>query len=217
MNIKEQIIEYIKKNRVSTTEIADCMGKTGAVENVSAINRGHFRVGEVKWVYAYEESNWSIHEQIVDVEENKLIFVQTFNCGKRAAFGELVSKYLLLYRQSVAIVVNGYMRDAAALIKENYPIWCKGFNPVGCFNKKPQTDLDADLIKTGKMSYEGSIAVCDDCGVVLITNEYLNENMLEALKKIELQEDIWFDRLDRYKENTFEIVCQKKYLNDYKI
>ena len=209
MNIKEQIIEYIKKNRVSTTEIADCMGKTGAVENVSAINRGHFRVGEVKWVYAYEESNWSIHEQIVDVEENKIIFVQTFNCGKRAAFGELVSKYLLLYRQSVAIVVNGYMRDAAALIKENYPIWCKGFNPVGCFNKKPQTDLDADLIKTGKMSY--------DCGVVLITNEYLNENMLEALKKIELQEDIWFDRLDRYKENTFEIVCQKKYLNDYKI
>ena len=168
MNIKEQIIEYIKKNRVSTTEIADCMGKTGAVENVSAINRGHFRVGEVKWVYAYEESNWSIHEQIVDVEENKIIFVQTFNCGKRAAFGELVSKYLLLYRQSVAIVVNGYMRDAAALIKENYPIWCKGFNPVGCFNKKPQTDLDADLIKTGKMSYEGSIAVCDDCGVVQI-------------------------------------------------
>ena len=217
MNIKEQIIEYIKKNRVSTTEIADCMGKTGAVENVSAINRGHFRVGEVKWVYAYEESNWSIHEQIVDVEENKIIFVQTFNCGKRAAFGELVSKYLLLYRQSVAIVVNGYMRDAAALIKENYPIWCKGFNPVGCFNKKPQTDLDADLIKTGKMSYEGSIAVCDDCGVVLITNEYLNENMLEALKKIELQEDIWFDRLDRYKENTFEIVCQKKYLKGYKI
>ena len=28
------------------------------------------------------------------------------------------------------------------------------------------------------------------------------------------QEDIWFDRLDHYKESTFDIVCKKKYLND---
>lgn len=62
--------------------------------------------------------------------------------------------------------------------------------------------------------YDGSVAVCDDCGVVIIPKELLNEAMLESLIKIEHQEDIWFDRLDRYKENTFEIVCQKKYLNE---
>lgn len=214
MNIKEQIIDYIRKNRVSTTEVADCMGKSGAIDGVAAVNRGHFRVGEVKWVYAYGESNWPIHEQVADIEEGKVVFVQMFDCGKRAVFGELVSKYLLLYRQSIAIVADGYMRDAAALIKENYPIWCKGFNPVGCFNKKPQAELGKNLVETGRQKYEGSIAVCDDCGVVMIPNDWLNEEMLEALKKIELQEDIWFDRLDRYKENTFEIVCQKKYLNE---
>ena len=26
--------------------------------------------------------------------------------------------------------------------------------------------------------------------------------------------DIWFDRLDHYKENTFDIVCMKNYLKD---
>ncbi len=31
---KEQIIDFIKRNRVCTTEVADCLGKTGALENV---------------------------------------------------------------------------------------------------------------------------------------------------------------------------------------
>ena len=214
MEIREKIIDYIRRNRVSTTEVADCMGKRGALEGISAVNRGHFRVGEVKYIYAYEESNWPIHEQIAEVEEGKVILVQMFDCGKRAAFGELVSKYLLLYRQSTAIIVEGYVRDAAALMKENYPIWCTGFNPMGCFNRKPEGEVNQDILKESRHMYDGSVAVCDDCGVVIIPKELLNEAMLESLIKIEHQEDIWFDRLDRYKENTFEIVCQKKYLNE---
>ncbi|MBR1731871.1 MAG: RraA family protein, partial [Ruminococcus sp.] len=63
----EKIIDFIKKNRVSTTEVADALGKTGAVQGVKPINRGHFKVGVVKWVYACDESNWTVHEQIKDI------------------------------------------------------------------------------------------------------------------------------------------------------
>lgn len=214
MDKKREIIEYIKKNRISTTEVADCLGKSGALRGVIPINRGHFKVGEVKWVYAYAESNWPIHEQIVDIEEGKIIFVQAFECNERALFGELVSKYLLLYKQSVAIIADGFMRDAGALIKENYAVWCRGLNPEGCFNRKPEYPMDENIVKESISKYEGAVAVCDDCGVVIIPKDKLNEEMLEALKNIELQEDIWFDRLDRYKENTFDIVCLKKYLTE---
>ena len=62
--------------------------------------------------------------------------------------------------------------------------------------------------------YEGAIAVCDDCGVVVISKDKITEDFYKALENIENQEDIWFDRLDHYKENTFEIVCKKQYLND---
>lgn len=213
MDMKKEIIEYIRKNRISTTEVADCLGKAGAVKGVMPLNRGHFKVGEIKWIYAYEESNWPIHEQIVDVEEGKIIFVQAFDCNDRALFGELVSKYLLLYRQSIAIVADGFMRDAGALIKENYAIWCRGLNPEGCFNRVPSRPLDRDIVRENANKYDGAIAVCDDCGVVIIPKEKINAEMLNALEKIELQEDIWFDCLDRYKENTFDIVCLKKYLN----
>ncbi|MBR1731473.1 MAG: RraA family protein, partial [Ruminococcus sp.] len=135
-------------------------------------------------------------------------------CSDRAVFGELVSKYLLLYRQCEGIVVRGNLRDAAALIRNNWAIWCEGFNPVGCFNKQPASYPDSEELNRLCEKYDGSIAVCDDCGVVIIPKDKINDSFLAKLQEIENQEDIWFDRLDHYKENTFDIVCEKKYLSD---
>lgn len=212
--ITEKIIDYLVRNRVSTTEVADCLGKTGALPNLMPCNRGYYKAGKIAWIYAYNESNWSVHEQIRNIDEDCIVFVDTLNCGERAIFGELVSKYILLYRQSRAIVVNGKMRDAAELIRQNWPVWCSGFTPVGCFNRKPEQDIDERWINTNFEKYNGAIAVCDDCGVVVIPKDNITEEFLGKLYHIEDQEDIWFDRLDHYKEDTFEIVCKKQYLND---
>ena len=214
MLMKKEIIDYIKRNRVSTTEVADCLGKTGVLENVLPINRGHFKVGNVKWVYAYQETHWDVHEQIVSTKENDIVFIDAIDCKHRAIIGELVSKYILLYKQASAIVVNAKMRDAGAIIRENYPIWSTGVTPVGCFNKKPEPPLDIAIEEEHRQKYDGAIMVCDDCGVVLIEKEYHTQDFLDKLIRIEEQEDVWFDRLDRKKENTFEIVCLKKYLKD---
>ncbi len=211
-DIKQKIISFIRRNRVSTTEVADCLGKSGVLENVMPINRGHFKVGNIKWVYAHAESNWDVHEQIISTEENDIVFIEAFDCKHRAIIGELVCKYILLYKQASAIICNAKFRDAGALLRENYPIWCTGFTPVGCFNTKPEISLDSTIVENSRSKYEGAIAVCDDCGVVIIPKELHTEDFFQKLIHIEEQEDIWFNRLDHYKENTFEIVCLKKYL-----
>lgn len=213
-NIKDEIIDYLVRNRVSTTEVADALGKKGAIDGIKPINKGFYRAGEIKWVYAYNESNWSLHQQISNIQENCIILVDAFDCYNRAVFGELVSKYMLLYRQSKAIVVRGNLRDAAALIRENWPIWCEGLTPIGCFNKKPCEPMKVSVEKKYRENYDGAIAVCDDCGVVIIPKNEITYEFLIQLKNIESQEDIWFDRLDHFKENTFQIVCEKQYLND---
>ncbi len=210
----ETIVEFLVHNRVSTTEVADVLDKSGALEGIHAINRGHYRAGIIKYVYAYEESNWPVHEQIQDIEEDRIIYVDSFECGERAIFGELVSKFLLLYKQSRALIIQGNVRDAAELYRENYPVWCRGFNPIGCFNKKPSEELNQEVYKKNKEFYDGAIAVCDDCGVVVIPKDKINEAILIKLQNIENQEDIWFDRLNHYKESTFDIVCHKKYMKD---
>ena len=213
MEVREQIIKYIRVNKVSTTEVADCLGKTGVLPNVMPVNRGQFQVGKVKWVYAYNESNWDVHEQVRDTEKDDIVYIETFQCGDRAIVGELVSKYILLYRQAAAIVTNTKMRDAHRLIKGQYPIWCTGFSPVGCFNMKNSQPFDQAIIKDRMENVNGSIMVCDDSGVVIIPKEQITEDMLQKLIAIEEQEDIWFDCIDRRKWDTFDTVCLKKYKN----
>ena len=164
--MKNAIIDYIRRNRVSTTEVADALGKTGVVPGVRAINRGHFRVGSVFWAYAFGETNWHVHEQVQQVQEGDVVLVENFDCGERAIFGDLVSKYLLLYRMAAALVVKGTLRDAHRLVKENWPIWCSGFNPVGCFNTPLDVTIPEEVIADHRARFDGAIAVCDDTGVV---------------------------------------------------
>ena len=211
MVITDKIIEYIRTNKVSTTEVADCLGKTGVLPNIYPVNRGQFQAGRVKWVYAYNESNWDVHEQVRDVQKDDIVYIEAFDCGERAIVGELVTKFIILYKRASAIVTNARMRDAHKLIKERYPVWCAGFNPVGCFNTKNETPFDENIIKNRKENVEGAVIVCDDTGVVLIPKTELNETFYKKLEAIEEQEDIWFDCIDRRKWDTFDTVCLKKY------
>jgi 4-hydroxy-4-methyl-2-oxoglutarate aldolase len=196
---------------VSTTEVADCMNKAGAIPGVPAINRGHFRVGNVFWAFAFGETNWHVHEQIQSVEEGDIVFVEAFECNDRAIFGDLVSKYLLLYKQASAIVVTGKLRDAHRLLKEDWPIWCAGFSPIGCFNQQLEVSLDSKVLAEHRKMYHGGVAVCDDAGVVIVPREMHNDDFLKRLEFIEAQEDIWYDCVDRRKWSTFDTVCLKKY------
>lgn len=216
MDIKSEIIDYIRKNRVSTTEVADCLGKSGVLPGVKALSPRHFCVGEVCYVYSIEDSNWPIHEDLEKINpKGKIVFADALDVrDDRALFGDLVSKYILLYLGNVAVVTNGYLRDAHTLIKENYPIWCTGVSPVGCFNKAVNNEAFAEKIKSGRERYDGSIMVCDDSGVVLVPKDKINEEFLEKLHFIEEQEDIWYDCIDRRKWSTFKTVCKKAYLEE---
>ena len=106
MEMREKIIDYLVRNRVSTTEVADALGKKGVLPNVMPVNRGHYKAGKIKWIYAYEESNWPIHEQVQDIEEGCVVFVEAFDCKDRAVFGELVSKYILYFSLLIVIIIS---------------------------------------------------------------------------------------------------------------
>lgn len=213
--IANKILQKIRKNRISATEVADCMNKTGGIsQKLYALNARHFKVGFVKWTYAINESNWEHHEQIHNIEPGQIVITEPFNCGERAIFGDLVGKYLMLYRQCEALIVLGKLRDIPHLIKENYPIWLEGVSPIGSHNKKNEIDLDESIKKERREKYDGSIAVCDDSGVIIIPKELHTEEFLGKLDWIENQEDIWFDCIDRRKWSTYETVCLKNYLKD---
>lgn len=216
--LTERIIQYIKQNRVSTTEVADCMGKSGALPDVYPINEGFHRVGKSRYVYGFLESNWCIHEQIRDTQPGEIIIIDGIEVNDRALIGELVTKYLLLYRQAEAIVVLGRIRDANDLLRMNYAVWCKGRTPIGCFNSRhDESETIKEIVLKQKNLFEDSVTVCDDTGVVVIPRDILTERFYKQLEHIEEQEDQWFYCIDRLKWDTFDTVCRKKYLEREKV
>lgn len=213
--MKEKIIEIIKKNRISSVEVADALGKVGVFSGPELLGQGKHVVGEVQYIYGHSKSNWPIHEQGENVKEGGILFVDTIQCGEHAAFGDIVAKYFLLYKQIDGLVVNGLMRDAHTLRKENYPLWCNGTTPLGCYNRKvEETDEIRDHVKRWREYLEGSIMICDDSGCTVIEKDKINEDTYKKLEFIELQEDIWFYCLDTLKWSTYKIVCEKAYLKD---
>ena len=212
-DIRSEVIKKIRRNRISTTEVADCLGKTGHLPDVLPLNRGHHRVGEAAFVYAYGERNWELHEQIEDVPEDCILIVENHGCGDKALFGEIVTKFLLLYQGVNGIAVNGMMRDASIIYKEDYPIWAQGVTPIGCYNKPNEEPLDESVLETWRDRYEGAVVVCDDGGVVVIPEEELTQEFLEKLDFIELQEDIWSYCVDTKKWSTYRTVCEKDYMD----
>ena len=212
-NYLQEALNLIEANKISTTEIGDVLGKTGQVEGVHALNRGMFRVGEVKVIYAINNSNYEVHKQLAESDDikDKILFVYNVNCDK-AVFGDLVCKYILLYKRAKAIVINGKLRDAHTLIKEKYPVWLEDVSPIGCVNRINGPEIDLATWDGIKDKYDGSIMVCDDSGVVMIPKDKIDEKLITKLNFIEFQEDIWFYCVDTLKMTTFDTVCKKKYL-----
>ncbi|MES2962661.1 MAG: RraA family protein [Bdellovibrionota bacterium] len=213
MELKDQLIELIRENKISTTEVSDALGKRGHIPGPLPLTPSYHLVGEVHFIYTYEGSNYPCHEQVKDMPKGKIAYVHAIDCGTAAIFGDIVSKYMLLYRRSVAIVTNGYLRDVHRLVKERYPLWCAGRTPIGCVNAKPKNPPPAEVAAL-REKFQGAIMVCDDSGVVLIEKHEINQKLVDRLKFIELQEDIWYYCMDSLKMSTFEVICEKKYLTE---
>ena len=213
MSYYENIINIVERNRISSTEVADALNKTGVLNGIVPLNQGKHICGKVKYVNVYNESNWPLHEQIQEVEEGIILYIDAIECNDKAIFGDLVAKYLLLYKKLKAVVVNGMLRDIPNLRKNNYALWYTGGTPLGCYNKPVNlTESQKKISEFNKNEFNDGILICDDSGCTLIKKEIVNQDTLKKLELIELQEDIWFYCIDTLKWNTYDTVCLKKYL-----
>lgn len=210
--ISQNIIETIRRNRISTTEVADALGKNGVLPGVLPITPDLHCVGPVRPVFTAFNTNYGIHEQVRDVAEGEVVVVYAHECTGRAIFGDLVARFITLYQRAVAVAVDGMVRDAARLRRERYPIWATGVTPLGCYNVQDKP-FPSDIEGAIRKEVEGGIAVCDDGGVVIIPAAKVNESTMDRLNRIELQEDVWYFCLNVLKWDTKRIVCDREYLN----
>ncbi len=212
MDLETEIVDLIKKNRISTTEIADALGKTGSVPGVLPLNTLKYAVGKIRWIRPMNDSNFILHMELEKVQPGEIVYVRPLNFSNVAVFGDLVAKYTILYKQAAAIIVEGNVRDTARLVREQYPIWCISSNPVGAVNF--QTHSEEELASVQGDGDSGGIAICDEGGVVVIPKNAIDQALFKKLQHIEALEDLWHYCLNTLKWSTYDIVVRKRYLEE---
>ena len=72
-------------------------------------------------------------------------------------------------------------------------------------------EIPKDILESKINQYRESIAVCDDTGVVVISNDFMNNSLYRQLELICAQEKIWNDCIQNRGMDTYETICLKKY------
>ncbi len=212
MNFYQELKDYIEKEKMSSTEIADAMGKTGAIPHLHPVSEADFVIGKMRCLFTANNSNYYLHTQLDLIEEDEVVVVFTEGCENKAIFGDIVCKYMLEVKKAKAVVVQGFMRDIDVIKERNYALWCQGYTPIGCFNRETSPyPYEKKNIKMQK--YAGSLVVCDATGVVSIPECYFNQSMLNRLKGLRLQEEVWNYCISDLGWNTDRTICKKDYLN----
>ena len=219
----EELINYIYKNKISTTFCSDALDKHGVIPNCYKLknrindNINEIICGQIYPVFVANGSNFSLHYQIREVPENVVCVVFTYNINQISLLGSLVADFLFKTRKIKALVVHGFIRDAYEIESSNYPIWSMGYNPIGCSNNKGP-DFPKEEVQRLKDIYDGGIAICDSCGVVAIPRHLVEEKeiMINKLDKIRDRELIWNHCINVLGWDTYETIILKSYLNDKK-
>lgn len=210
--------EIAEISKHSTTVVADAMQKFGSVPDLTLIaDMPHETriAGPVYYVETYRESNWHLHQALEAVPEGSIVFVEPIKCNKRAVFGEIVMDYIMQQRKAQGVIVNGYMRDIESIIAKHYPLWYRGNNPVGCFNRqveKPDPQSIDEVLQENRRYYDHpakSICVADAAGVVIIPEGKIAQTY-RRVQEIASLEKIWHACIDAGL-SSFETVCQRVY------
>jgi regulator of RNase E activity RraA len=205
--MKEEVVKRILDTDASTTDVADAMGKRGLLSSARPLVPGLRRVGPGYCIHACGDSNWQIHDLARHTPEGAIVYVAVYGCGNKAVLGDLVVSYLLHKKHAAAVVVDGNVRDAHCIIKNEYPVWSKGVSPIGVGHdpawleghEKEEMDKLAERINR-------SILVCDDSGVVMVEDF---DGILDRLEAIHQREIDWHRWLDEGID-TFDFVCLKQ-------
>jgi regulator of RNase E activity RraA len=201
--IWKDVFSFIENNKLSTSDVADALGRKGNVKRIKSVNSGHYVVGKLQYLFSSSQSNWHTHKGLEGIENGNIAFVHDVDYSDKAICGHLMLSYALNYRKAKAVVVVGNIRDIERVIKENMPVWCVGTNPVVC--SKTETVIPS-YVKDYKEKYDNGIVVCDDTGVVVVTKEDMTDELMSKLEYVKNREEKWYKMLEEGK-STFEITC----------
>jgi 4-hydroxy-4-methyl-2-oxoglutarate aldolase len=153
--------------RLEVANVCDAQASFGAPHpSIHAIVPGLRAVGPAHTVKCYPGSIITVHKALLEAAPGEVIVVDGEGDERGALFGELMA--LQAQANGIAgIVIDGPVRDRAALLGIGLPVFATGINPrVGSNRRVGQTQVPVQC--GGVVVQPGDYVLADDAGVVIV-------------------------------------------------
>jgi len=129
--------------------------------------------------------NLLFHRALDLAQPGDVLVIDGQGCMERALAGEIMMHYCQS-RGIAGVVVNGCMRDRAAIAKMKIPVYCKGITPQGPYKHGPG-EINVPVCVGGQVVQPGDILVGDQDGIVVIRPEDAAQILQQIQEKLKIE------------------------------
>ncbi len=154
--------------------IDDNMGRIGAVDaSIYPLNPNARILGTAFTVNAPAGDNLLFHKALDMAKPGDVIVLANKGSMSRSLCGEIMSNYAKS-RGLAGIIIDGCVRDSAALRELAFPVYAKGVTPNGPYKNGPG-EMNFPVSFAGLVINPGDIIVGDADGLMVIPPEFAEE------------------------------------------
>jgi 4-hydroxy-4-methyl-2-oxoglutarate aldolase len=151
---------------LTSTLASDASDGGGVMDGPLPIRQGQLCAAEATTVTVGPGDNLELREAIRrGPDPGPVLVVAGSSASPRAVIGDLMASWML-GRGFRAVVIDGRVRDVAALRTLELQVWCRGATPVAAA-KEGGGRIGGEVSCGGVMVSPGDLVVADDDGVVV--------------------------------------------------
>lgn len=176
-----------RAEKLSTSLISDVMGRFSVMDySIKPIVPGMKIAGTAFTVNARAADNLYLHKALRMGRPGYILVTDGKGHEKNALWGEIMTS-IAMVKGLTGLVLDGVVRDIAALREKGFPVFCKGAHAAGP-DKDGPGEINGPISCGGVVVNPGDLILADDDGVVVVPRAEVPHILDLAEKKAEAED-----------------------------
>lgn len=171
----------------------EAQGATGALAcGMKPIHPDMRLAGPAFTLDMFPADNLMLHYALLHIKPGDVLVVDAKSYVDAGPWGDVLTEQAIK-KGVVGLIINGAVRDAATIIKMNFPVFCLGLSIKGTTKNQPGI-LNKTICFDDVVINPGDFIVGDQDGVVVVPQDKLDE-VVKNCKEREEQEAIYREKI----------------------